>query len=153
MFYWRGWDFCNELLFQIMEDSLIIYEPGENATVQGEHDMTQGELVVACLLCQGMLLTSPVSLQCGHCFCWECIHVSYVWNVAWEQILTEINRLTRRTCQCPKSVLHSVILWSPAALCIHLDRKEFRTLKRHPGRSEVKSGWLGRGGTVQGVKS
>ena len=29
-----------------MEDSLIIYEPGENATVQGEHDMTQGELVV-----------------------------------------------------------------------------------------------------------
>ena len=44
--------------------------------VGGEHNMAEGEPVVACVLCQGTMLTSPVSLQCGHYFCWECVHVS-----------------------------------------------------------------------------
>ena len=41
----------------------------------GEHIMAGDE--VACVLCQDIMFTSPVSLQCGHYFCWECIHVSY----------------------------------------------------------------------------
>ena len=43
----------------------------------GEHNMAGDELDVACVLCQGIMFTSPVSLQCGHYFCWECVHVSY----------------------------------------------------------------------------
>ena len=49
----------------------------EDHLVGGEHFRAEGEPVVACVLCQDSLLTSPVSLQCGHYFCWECIHVSY----------------------------------------------------------------------------
>ena len=49
----------------------------EDHLVGGEHFRAEGEPVVACVLCQDSMFTSPVSLQCGHYFCWECLHVSY----------------------------------------------------------------------------
>jgi len=45
----------------------------------GEHIMAGDE--VACVLCQDIMFTSPVSLQCGHYFCWECIH-AYTENLS-----------------------------------------------------------------------
>jgi len=43
--------------------------------------MAVDEPDVACVLCQGIMFTSPVSLQCGHYFCWECVH-AYTENLS-----------------------------------------------------------------------
>ena len=106
-----------------------------------------------CLLCGGIELVAPVSLSCGHCFCWPCwwdkVYVPVIISLLRAEYAESSQNLERPTCPVGRcEVFHLSPLYQGTTMTAEetlkfgdrpVQRQEFAPALRRSGRSRRRN--------------
>ena len=106
-----------------------------------------------CLLCGGIELVAPVSLSCGHCFCWPCwwdkVYVPVIISLRRAEYAESSQNLERPTCPVGRcEVFHLSPLYQGTTMTAEetlkfgdrpVQRQEFAPALRRSGRSRRRN--------------